>query len=297
MKMKLSFKGIMLKSVLLFTLSGLALTLSGCVDKAGLKAESLSSSEAVAASAPSASIEGSDVVTWNVSTSTLPLALKISEDLKSQQLGNFEVMAVGKNAAIEALTTETKSLALFEGVSDSTGGLTLFPLGYEAVALIVNPNSPLTSLSHEEIVSLFSGEIDQVNGTAVSLVVGAKDNAARLALEDIYGLKGDVNGMVRSLIPDTAIMKDSDAEVLAEVQASLNSIGVVALNQISADIKTLAINGVDATSENILNGTYSGARVIQLATTDATSDSLMIIKTWAESEIGKNILKEMNIVN
>lgn len=118
---------------------------------------------------------------------------------------------------------------------------------------------------------------------------------AREILETLFNLKAEVNGIKKSMIPDTAKILSSDSEILSEVANDPNSIGVICLNQVNDSVKILAINEVDASTENVATEAYIASRIVQAVTSGNESASLQALKAWIDTEEGKKILTEMNI--
>lgn len=91
----------------------------------------------------------------------------------------------------------------------------------------------------------------------ICVVTRGEGSGTKGAFMEIIGLKGkaDVAG---------AIIADSTAAVLNEVKSNPVAIAFDSLGYVTSDVKKLKVNGVEATVENIKNGTYKVARPLNV---------------------------------
>ena len=91
----------------------------------------------------------------------------------------------------------------------------------------------------------------------ISVVTREDGSGTKSAFMEIIGLKGksDVSGV---------IIGSSTAAVLNEVKSNPLAIGYDSLGYITDDVKMLKVDGVEATVENIKNGSYKISRPLNV---------------------------------
>ncbi len=91
----------------------------------------------------------------------------------------------------------------------------------------------------------------------VSVITRGEGSGTKSAFMEIIGLKGkkDVSGV---------IVAESTAQVLKEVSSNPHAIGFDSLGFVDDTVKKLKVDGVEATAENILSGTYKISRPLSV---------------------------------
>ena len=101
----------------------------------------------------------------------------------------------------------------------------------------------------------------------------ASKNITVLTREDGSGTKGafmDIIGLGKQADPAGVIIQGSAAAVNAEVRGNPAALAYESLGFVDDDVKKLRIDGVEATVANILNGTYTIARPLQIVYQEAS---------------------------
>lgn len=262
--------------------------LTGCLDKAKLN-ESLND-PAVPANIEEAQGTAAQTTTVNTglqcSMNVLPLMLELTKDL------SYDVVAVGKDAAIEAVNTDISQLGIYDGQLEEAQGLAEI-IAYAGVTLIVNSKSGLDNITSEEVRAFFTGETTELQGQTLTMVLPEKSLPSRTLFEMFFPLKGDVNGMQKSLIPDTALTAPSDAEVIAEVANNPNAIGVILTGSLDAQVKGLKLEGIEATSSTLSGGTYIATTPIVLMAKASNEGEFNTFLELTKSEQGQEMIKNI----
>lgn len=95
----------------------------------------------------------------------------------------------------------------------------------------------------------------------------------------------------------SAIIQNSTNGVLQTVAGDANAIGYVSLGSLNDDVKALKIDGVEATSETILDGEYKIARPFNLAwKKDSLSDLSKDFLAFIHSTQGQAIVEEEGFI-
>jgi len=95
----------------------------------------------------------------------------------------------------------------------------------------------------------------------------ASKNIAIVAREDGSGTKGafmEIIGLKGKADPASVIIQVGVAAVLAEVKSNPVAVAYESLGYVTGDVKTLKIDGVEATVANIKNGTYKISRPLSV---------------------------------
>lgn len=138
--------------------------------------------------------------------------------------------------------------------------------------------SPSTSPSASSAVSaapgLPKGAITVVSREEGSGTRGAFIELMKVEVKDADGKKVDQT-------IDSAEIANSTNVVMTSVASNEKSIGYISLGSLNDTVKALQIDGVDATAENIIAGTYKVARPFNIATkgeiSDVTADFIKFI--------------------
>ena len=137
-------------------------------------------------------------------------------------------------------------------------GLKEQTIAIDGIAIIVNKNNPVKSLSIEQIRDIFSGAItdwSQVTNGAkrgkIAVVSREAGSGTRGAFEEIIGLKTLVAGATEST---------STGAIKAGIAQNPDAIGYISLGSVDKTIKAVDVGGVAATNRNVVSGTYKIAR-------------------------------------
>jgi len=182
--------------------------------------------------------------------SVLPVALAFAEAFESSYGRESDVLAVGRETALEALEAGECDAVVFSGPPAGSGDGVLYRLfAAEGICVIANTNLGRQDISIDEITGLFTGEIEELDGALVTLVLPERGHPTRVCFEDLFPLRGRVSGMMRSLVPSWAIDERSDADVVKTVSENSSAIGIVSISAYmdgsatSGAIDILTING------------------------------------------------------
>ena len=173
-------------------------------------------------------------------------------------------------------------------------GLTGTILAYDGIAVIVNPENPITDLDVETIAKIYTGEItnwSEVGGNDGEIVlIGREANSGtRDGFESITGTE-DVCKYRQELT--------STGDVITTVANNPNAIGYASVASVKDTVKAISVNGVAPTDETIKDGTYQIQRPFVLVTkTDAKlSETAQEFFDFCFSEDAKSIIESAGVV-
>ncbi|GEM_PF-3421034 len=266
-----------------------ALILAGC-----------SGSAAPAATQSTASGPAEEKITLNGSVSALSLMLALSDGFVAA--GNtgvrFDVAASGKNASIDALTSGEAEMAMFEGkLSDVPPGAMGETIAYEAAAVIVNPSAGIKDLAAEQIRAIFTGEsgdwADFGGEGKITVVVPKKEDALRQSFEETFSIRDSVNGILKSLVPETAVVSE---DVAGDVQKNAGAIGICPLASLESVEDAASIDGVSPSGRTLEDGTYKASRNMLLVAGADVPETVGRFYSWCLSAEGKALMKSTGFI-
>lgn len=234
--------------------------------------------------------------TWNAYDSSLPeedIAIYVSAGGSGQ----------GSKAVIDGTTTFGM---LARGVKDeekeAIEDMKEYKVGVDALTIAVNPENPITKLTDdlttEQIVGLFSGEY-----------ATWKDLDESLPEEEVIVITRDINGgahevFQNNIMGDTEVKADAiQASSMGElVQTIIDnpyaigyaSFGVV--NQNEGKVVPLKVNGVAATIETILDGSYIIQRPLLLIASGEPTAVQQAFLDVILGEEGQTMVEEMGFI-
>ncbi len=145
---------------------------------------------------------------------------------------------------------------------DEKATLTQTVVAIDGIAVIVNPENPVSDLSVETIGKLYTGEItnwSEVGGSDQPIVLIGREAASgtRDGFESITGTK-DKCQYSQELT--------STGDVIQTVAGNPNAIGYASLAAVKDSIKVLSVEGVTPSKETIQDGSYKIQRDFVLVT-------------------------------
>ena len=96
---------------------------------------------------------------------------------------------------------------------------------------------------------------------------------------------------------DMAEITNSTAVMMTTVAGNTDAIGYVSLGSLDGSVKALEIDGVQATVDNIKNGTYAVARPFNIATGEEVSDAAQDFIGFIMSEEGQAVVEESGYIS
>ena len=145
---------------------------------------------------------------------------------------------------------------------EKLAGLTATVLAYDGIAIIVNPENPVSDLSVETIAMIYSGEItnwSEVGGNDGEIVLIGREagSGTRDGFESITDTE-DICQYRQELT--------STGDVITTVSQNPGAIGYASVASVKDSVKALAVDGVEPTEETIKDGSYVVQRPFVLVT-------------------------------
>jgi phosphate transport system substrate-binding protein len=242
------------------------------------------------------------------STSVAPLAEKLAEEFKSlNPKVKVEIQAVGSTAGVKAAKDKTGQIGMASRnlkTEEEEWNLTKHIIAYDGIAVVVNPSNDISELSKEQVKKIFKGEItnwNEIGGKDEAILVVSRESGSgtRGAFEDIVSLKEkvEINGEMKkvSQVREDALIADGNGVVMANVASKNNAVGYVSLSYVDDTVKSLKIDGEDATVENIQKDKYKISRPFLMLTNGEMDDVTKEYIDFVFSDKGQEIVSLKNI--
>ena len=149
---------------------------------------------------------------------------------------------------------------------EKAAGLNGTVLAYDGIAIIVNPENPVSDLSLETIAKIYTGEItnwSEVGGNDVEIVLIGREagSGTRDGFESITDTE-DACQYRQELT--------STGDVITTVSQNPGAIGYASVASVKDTVKAVTVDGVAPTEETIKDGSYVVQRPFVLVTKSDT---------------------------
>ena len=236
--------------------------------------------------------ELSGTVNTNGSTSREDAMGTLTQALKEVQPGvTVNYTGSGSGAGITGAQEGTCDIGLASrDLKEDETGVSQITVAKDGIAIIVNPENPVSDLSIEQIAALATGATanwSEVGGNDAEVVFMGREagSGTRDGFESITGTE------------DACVYQNeytSTGEVVAGVASNPNAIGYASLSAVEGDdtVKILTVGGVAPSEETVLDGTYEIQRNFNFIINDSTalSDAAQAFVDWATSTEASDLI-------
>ena len=177
---------------------------------------------------------------------------------------------------------------------EKEAGLSGTVLAYDGIAVIVNPENPVSDLSVETIAKIYTGEItnwSEVGGNDVEIVLIGREagSGTRDGFESITDTE-DACQYRQELT--------STGDVITTVSQNPGAIGYASVASVKDTVKALKVDGVAPTEETIKDGSYVVQRPFVLVTKTGVelSDAAFKFFTYITSTDANEIISAAGVV-
>ena len=205
-------------------------------------------------------------VTTDGSTSMEKVIGALGEAFMNNNSGaSFTYNPTGSGSGIKAVLEGRCDIGLSSRAlkdEEKAEGLVETVLAYDGIAMVVNPENPVSDLSLEQIAAIYTGEITnwkEVGGNDAEIVLIGREagSGTRDGFESITGTK-DACQYRQELT--------STGDVITTVSQNPDAIGYASLAALKDTVKALTVGGVAPTEETVKDGSYVIQRPFVLVT-------------------------------
>ncbi|MGF7145545.1 phosphate transport system substrate-binding protein [Anaerotaenia torta] len=229
------------------------------------------------------------------STSVQPYAEVLAEEYMILNPGTeIDIQGGGSSAGITAAQTHSADIGMSSrAMKEEEKGLWNVEIARDGLVLIVNPKNPIQNLTLDQIRDIYAAEI-----TDWSQFGGAEARINIIAREEGSGTRSAFTELVmrETEITPKAIVQDSNGAVRQLVADDPNAIGFISLGLVNDNVKALHIAGIEATRENIMNGSYSMSRPFLFVTNGEPTGLAKSFLEFTLSSEGQKLLSHEGLI-
>ena len=234
----------------------------------------------------------SGTVNTNGSTSMEDVMGSLKEAFEAENSDvTIQYTGSGSGAGITGAQEGTCDIGLASrDLKEDETGVHQITVAKDGIAIIVNPENPVSDLTIEQIAALATGEIANwadVGGNDAEVVFMGREagSGTRDGFESITGTEDAC---------DYQNEYTSTGEVVAGVAANPNAIGYASLSAVEGDttVKVLTVGGVAPSEATVLDGTYEIQRNFNFIISDSTelSPAAQAFVDWATSTAASDLI-------
>lgn len=211
----------------------------------------------------------------------------------------FTYNPTGSGSGIQAVSEDRCDIGLSSRAlkdDEKASGLVETVVALDGIAIVVNPENPVSDLDIDTIAKIYTGEITNwkdVGGNDAEIVLIGREagSGTRDGFESITDTK-DKCKLSQELT--------STGAVIEAVKNSPNAIGYASLSAVEGKdgIKALTVGGVACTEETVLDGTYQIQRPFVLVTKNDTplSEAAQAFFDYATSPAANDLIRSAGAV-
>ena len=236
-------------------------------------------------------------VTTDGSTSMEKVIGALGEAFQNDTGISFTYNPTGSGSGIKAVQEGRCDIGLSSRhlkAEELEAGLSGNILAYDGIAIIVNPENPVSDLSLEIIAKIYTGEItnwSEVGGNNVEIVLIGREagSGTRDGFESITDTE-DACKYRQELT--------STGDVITTVSQNPGAIGYASVASVKDSVKALKVDGVAPTEETIKDGSYVVQRPFVLVTKSDTklSDAAQKFFDYITSADANEIISAAGVV-
>jgi len=174
--------------------------------------------------------------------------------------------------------------------------VSLHPVAWDALAIIVHPDNPIQSLSTEQVKGIYMGKItnwQQVGGPNKSIKLYArqgKHSGVGYAIRQYVFQDGGLDFVTPNLVRSSGPLEKA-------VEKDVTAMGITGISSArKRKVKVIGFDGRKPDYENIKNGSYGLYRPLYLVTSPKPSDQVREFIAFAQSADGRRIIRDNGTV-
>jgi len=246
----------------------------------------------------------SKTITIKGSTTVLPIAQSCAEAFMNQHSDvNISVQGGGSGVGIASIIDGTADIGdASRSIKDSerekakSNNVDAYEnvVALDGIAVIVHLKNSVSALTKDQIKDVYTGKISNwadLGGKKGKIVVISRDSSSgtfetfnELALEK------------EKVRPD-ALMNASNNAVAQTVARTPGAIGYIGLGYLTSSVKAVDVDGIEATKENVVNGSYSLARKLFMYTNGAPTGLTKQFIDFILSDAGQKLVDKAGFVS
>jgi len=231
--------------------------------------------------------------------------LLAEEFMKTHNDISVEVQGGGSAVGIKAAEDGITDIGMSSrNLKESENGLWQLEIAKDGLAIIVNPKNPILGLNAAQIRDIYTGKVKKwidldytgmytnefdVN-KEIDVITREEGSGTRSAFQELVMENGAYK------ITPAAIVQNSNGSIYQLVKSDENAIGFISLGLVDDKVKALQVDNVDATVENIENGTYKFYRPFLFVAKEKPDGAAWVFIEYIFSDDGQTLLRNDGLI-
>ncbi len=243
-------------------------------------------------------------VVINGSTTVFPIAQRAAEEFMNKYPDvNVSVRGTGSGNGIASLINGTCDIAdasrpITQGEIEEAEKNGIKPVSHiiarDGIAIIVNKDNPISSISRKELKKIYTGEITnwkELGGEDMKIIPVTRDSSS--GTFEVFEEK--VLGKDTQMI-SSAVVQGSNQAVKVTVTKTPGAIGYIGLGYIDGSVKVLRYDGIIPSEKSVSSGAYEISRPLFMYTNGQPVGVVKEFIDFVLSKDGQKIVKEAGFV-
>jgi phosphate transport system substrate-binding protein len=177
-----------------------------------------------------------------------------------------------------------------------------YVLAKDGIAVVVNGESAVSNLSIEQLKGIFTGQIvnwEALGGQDEKIVVVAREEGSgtRSAFGELTKvIDKDAAGAEIDSTVASALIQGSTGAVTQTVAEAPGAIGYISLGSLNDSVKAVSVEGTQANTETVLNGSYKLSRPFLYIASGEPGGAAKVWIDFVLSEAGQDIVEEAGFI-
>lgn len=204
---------------------------------------------------------------------------------------------IGSSAGVEAVLSGRADIGISSREltdEERTDGAVGSIVAIDGMAVITDPDNPVTALTIEQLTDIYTGRIRNwrdIGGIDEPIVVTGRESGSgtRNIFEELLGIR-DMCLYANEM--------DSEGAVVARIASTPGGIGYVSFDVLNDKVCALAIDGVEATEENVKAGSYTLCRPFLMVTKGEVAGQKAVVRKffdYLQSEAGEQLIRRAGL--
>ncbi len=252
-------------------------------------------------SSDSGSSSSTKTVTIAGSTSVQPLSEVLGEKYSKEHSDvKIDVQGGGSGEAVKSLKEGICQIGALsrdlEAEEKSDVGKQ-YTIAKDGVAIVVNKDVNIDDITLDQLKDIYTGKITNwkdVGGDDADIAVVSREEGSgtRGAFTEITGVaKDDKDNTTKD-----ALVQSSTGAVVKTVKSTPNSIGYVSLEAVDDSVKAVKVEGVDASADTVLDGTYKISRPFIYVVGDKVDNATQDYIDYVMSDEGQKEVEKAGFI-
>lgn len=232
-----------------------------------------------------------DKITISGSSSIVPIITKLAAEYEKDNDVRIIINMSSSGAGIADTQNGLNDFGLSSReLKSSEKGVTSQILCYDGIALIVGKNSKAENVTTTDVNTLFTKGV-AIESQGISAGIGRDSGSGtRTAFDELLGIDGEYHPAISTLA--------ETGNVIEAISPTTSSLGYISYGSLNDSIRSISLNGVSCTAENIKNKSYTLQRpfIVVLNETHNLSQTAQGFFDFIMSDSAKKIIENEHYI-